>query len=172
MTGARITATFNDGGLSKGLRRAQAVMHNTTAMMATIAVGMRANTQKRFDHGVDPQGRTWAPLNSAYAATKSSSGGILIGLGMRGGLMGSLSIDASPNTATVGTNKVYGAIHQFGGTIRPRNAKALVFRLGAHFVRVKAVTIPARPYLGFSTADQTTAEDAIDSYVGRALRGS
>jgi hypothetical protein len=30
-------------------------------------------------------------------------------------------------TVQIGTNKVYGAIHQFGGTIRPKNLRGLLF---------------------------------------------
>jgi len=64
--------------------------------------------------------------------------------------------------AEVGPQAVYGAIHEFGGTIVPRNAQALAFwsspgklkggagkNVGAASVLVitKSVTIPKRPYL-------------------------
>ena len=42
------------------------------------------------------------------------------------------------------------AVHQFGGTIKPKSGKLLAFR--GHVA--KSVTIPARPYLGLSDADQ------------------
>jgi phage gpG-like protein len=52
-------------------------------------------------------------------------------------------------TAVVGTNMVYAAIHEFGGTIRAKNAEFLAFRLdGGRYVMTKEVQIPARPYLG------------------------
>lgn len=42
----------------------------------------------------------------------------------------------------------YARIHELGGTIKPKNGKALHFRADdGTFVTVKQVTIPARPYL-------------------------
>jgi phage gpG-like protein len=43
---------------------------------------------------------------------------------------------------------VYARIHELGGTIKPKTAKALRFRLDdGTFVVVQQVTMPARPYL-------------------------
>lgn len=43
---------------------------------------------------------------------------------------------------------VYARIHELGGVIKPKNAKALRFRLDdGTFAVVKQVKIPARPYL-------------------------
>lgn len=53
-------------------------------------------------------------------------------------------------TVEVGSNLVHAAIHQFGGVIRPRAAKLLMFR--GHVA--KSVDIPARPYLGLSKEDE------------------
>jgi HK97 gp10 family phage protein len=48
----------------------------------------------------------------------------------------------------VGTNVIYAAIHEFGGVIRAKNAKALRFRTkDGQWHTVKSVTIPARPYM-------------------------
>ena len=41
----------------------------------------------------------------------------------------------------------YALIHELGGTIVPKRAKALVFEIGGEVVRVMKVVIPARPYL-------------------------
>ena len=50
--------------------------------------------------------------------------------------------------AVVGTDLVYAAIHEFGGTIVPRTAKALVFQTrDGNWVRTQKVRIPKRPYL-------------------------
>jgi len=42
---------------------------------------------------------------------------------------------------------VYALIHELGGVVKPKNAKALAFEIDGEFVTVKQVTIPARPYL-------------------------
>lgn len=48
----------------------------------------------------------------------------------------------------VGTDIVYGPIHEFGGIITPKNASALVFEVGGRKVFARMVRMPARPYLG------------------------
>lgn len=47
----------------------------------------------------------------------------------------------------VGTDLEYAAIHEFGGEIRPRRARALVFEINGEVVVTQLVRIPARPYL-------------------------
>jgi phage gpG-like protein len=45
------------------------------------------------------------------------------------------------------SNVVYARIHELGGTIRPRTAKVLKFRIDGRWYSAKSVVIPARPYL-------------------------
>jgi phage gpG-like protein len=48
----------------------------------------------------------------------------------------------------VGTNVIYAAIHEFGGVIKAKKAKALRFKTkDGNWVFTKSVTIPARPYM-------------------------
>ena len=47
----------------------------------------------------------------------------------------------------VGTDVIYAAIHEFGGVITPKKAKALAFEIGGELIFAKSVHIPARPYL-------------------------
>lgn len=44
------------------------------------------------------------------------------------------------------TAVIYAAVHEFGATIKARNAPFLVFEYQGHLVRVKSVTIKARPH--------------------------
>lgn len=171
MTGARVTAKLDDKEALAAFARLRDVGFVGQGLMRAIGVGLVANTQGRFDKGVDPDGRAWKGLNPAYAALKKGPG-ILREAGMRGGLQGSITFQVSGTSIEVGTNKVYGAVHQFGATIVPKQAKALVFRMGSGggLVHAKKVTIPARPYLGFSEADRITVLDAIDVAIKRALR--
>jgi len=79
-------------------------------------------------------------------------------LGVRtGSLLRSITVDESglPHVVEVGTPLVYGPPHEFGATIRPRAARALVFRVGprAHLGRgevrtARQVTLPARSFIG------------------------
>lgn len=72
--------------------------------------------------------------------------------------------------ATVGTNEIYAAQVEFGGTITPKNAKMLhwVDKSGQHHF-AKSVTQPARPYLR-PALDQNM--DAAANEIGAALRAA
>jgi phage gpG-like protein len=76
-----------------------------------------------------------------------------LGIGS-GDLMRSISTrlitSGSRINAQIGTFKYklkYAAIHEYGGTIYPKNKKALRFNAGGKFFTVKKVTIPERSYL-------------------------
>jgi len=69
-----------------------------------------------------------------------------------GQLAASVQPYSDNDQALVGTNKVYAAIQQYGGVIKPKTKRAL--RFGG--VVVRQVTIPARPFL------HLTAEDSQD----------
>lgn len=47
----------------------------------------------------------------------------------------------------IGSNVVYARIHELGGEIVPRRAKALKFQIGDKWVTTQKVVMPARPYL-------------------------
>lgn len=49
--------------------------------------------------------------------------------------------------SVVGTNVVYGAIHEFGGVILPVNKQALHFKVKDQWVTTKQVIMPKRSYL-------------------------
>lgn len=177
MTGVSIQVEVDDAEVQAGVRQLLRLTGNLTPLMRAIGVGLVRNTQDRFAEGRDPEGKTWQSLNPAYAAIKRGPG-ILRDSGMRGGLMGSITFATSggPRAAelTIGTNKVYGAIHQFGGTIRPKKPGGLLILRtpgGAVWGAARKVTIPARPYLGFSDADRDSVLDVLGVFVGRALRG-
>ncbi len=175
MAGVSIQVQIDDGEVQSRLRALSTLGQNLIPVMRAIGVGLVRNTQDRFQDGRDPEGRAWAPLNPAYAALKRGPG-ILRESGMRGGLMGSITFETTGGAHSaelrIGTNKIYGAIHQLGGVIRPKNAKGLLFfRSGGKiWGAAKSVTIPARPYLGFSDKDLETTRDVLEVFVGRALR--
>jgi phage gpG-like protein len=62
-----------------------------------------------------------------------------------------------PRAIEVGTDLVYGPVHEFGATIKASGKPYLVFQLPAgNWVSVKKVTIPPRPFIGpaFDRASQ------------------
>jgi len=97
---------------------------------------------------------------------KSSGKKTLVGLGMRGGLMGSIHYQIDGNTVTVMPDKrPYAAIHQFGGTIKAKNAKNLKFKVNGQWVSKKQVVIPARPYMLIQKEDEARIKELLAKYI-------
>lgn len=67
----------------------------------------------------------------------------------------------------IGTNVVYAAIQEFGGTITPRRAPFLRFQIDGEWISARSVRIPAHPYMR-PTFDEDS--DEAKREVGAALR--
>jgi len=159
MTGATIEVRIKDKELRAAFKRLQKSSGGSSAMMRAVGMGLVGNVQRRLGSGVLAAG--WPALNPAYAAGKRNRN-ILV---ESGGLRGSLSEEAGKDYARVGTNKIYAAIHQFGGVIRPKGSGHLAFALGGSFVKAKSVTIPARPFLTIEKEDEEMVRDIIFHYL-------
>ena len=85
-----------------------------------------------------------------------------------------ITVIGRPGTgsAQVGPQAIYGAIHEFGGVIRPVRAKALAFTLpDGTFVLTQKVTMPARPYLGPAVeAARPQATGIVEDELRRLVR--
>lgn len=57
------------------------------------------------------------------------------------------------------------AVHQFGATIVPVEKQFLRFEVGEKVVFAKQVTIPARPYLGFSEETAQQIDDVFGDWL-------
>lgn len=89
-------------------------------------------TKRRITRGVDPDGKPF--IRSKYPG-KAGQRGKLKG---RGNLRRSVAYTMLSDTSgVVGSNRIYGRIHQFGGVIRPRNAKMLAIPLTAKARRLR-----------------------------------
>ncbi|MGN7870981.1 phage virion morphogenesis protein [Paracoccus sp. 22332] len=120
---------------------------------------------------------------SASIAAKGMLQNLVAILRARGRLAGSINYAATNDEARIGSAVEYAAIHQLGGAIKQPDRLAKIYRkreadgkIGRRFVRKseadvvtdvtipgRVITIPARPYLGLSAADETAIlEDAVD----------
>lgn len=165
MAGATLTVDIEDRAVSRAFDQLSRIMRNTTPVMSAIGTGLVASTHRRFVSQTDPDGNPWAALNPEYAEGKRNSR-ILT---ESGGLRDSITAAPSRTSVQVGTNKIYAAIHQMGGVIKPKGDGRLAFRIGDRLVRPTSVTIPARPYLGISTEDETMIGDTIFGFLNRRL---
>jgi phage virion morphogenesis protein len=165
MTGITFTVSANDE-ISRALKAlAEQDGGLAKASLKNIGELVVRQTRARFAQQIGPNGEAWKALNPEYAAAKKGPGI----LRESGQLAASIIWQLDGDNLRIGTNKVYGAIHQFGGKIVPRTAGALMFRIGGRLVIAKAVTIPARPYLGISASDASAIIEVIEDHVEMLL---
>lgn len=138
---------------------------NTKPMMDEIATYGVNSTKQRFKAGIDPDGNKWPKS----MRVQMNQGGIT--LVDKGHLRSSITAFANNATASWGTNKVYGPIHQFGGIIKPINTKHLKFKIpGLGFKTVDQVTIPKRPYLGINANDEAEIASIVLDHFEEGLK--
>lgn len=166
MSGVAISITVDDRQVRKQFDGLARLMDNTTPVMAAIGTGLVEGTHQRFITQTDPDGAAWAPLNRDYAEGKRNSR-ILTESGR---LRDSITDHASAREVHVGTNVIYAAIHQLGGTIVPKNATHLYFRMGGRLIKADKVTLPARPFLGISRDDETMISETVFEFLERYAR--
>lgn len=114
-------------------------------------VGSEIESQVRrrlSDEKESPDGVPWIDWTDAYAATRHGGHSLLQS---QGDLLDSLTHQVSDDQVEVGTNLVYGAIHQFGGD-----------EVG--------MAIPARPYLGLSTGNQSDLDALLEDWIRTRIR--
>lgn len=113
--------------LQDKLERLSKALENKTPLLRRIANTMQNTIEESFDKQASPFGEKWKP-NAPKTLQKKRGNKILIQSGL---LSQSFTQKVTGNSAQVGTNKSYAAIHQFGG------------KAG----RGKKVSIPARPFI-------------------------
>lgn len=149
--------------LASALRR----IEDPTDLFNAIGVKMSASTQERFDTETDPEGNPWpASLRALTEGGKT--------LTDTAQLARSITHEADRTGVDIGTNLIYAAIHQFGGTIRAKTAKGLKFRrIGDNAdTIVKSVTMPRRAYLGIDQDDLAEIEFLAGEFIANALGGT
>ena len=132
----------------KGLTgRMLARAQQTQGMAEEIGEMLVSSTQQRFEDQRGPDGKPWKPSKRA----EQEGGQTLVDTA---GMKNSIGYEASPTAVAVGTNKIYGAIHQKGGQAG----------------RGRKVTIPARPFLGITGEDTKAAQEIIQDHLAGAIR--
>lgn len=166
MAGAQIK--IDDAEVMGAIRKLIELSGNMTGALKNAGEYERQSTIDRIEAEKTPEGTPFTPLNPLYAETKKGPG-ILRG---ESGDLASIVYQLGQDEVEVGTNSNHGAIHQFGGTIKPKNAAALVFEMGGQTFKVKSVKIPARPYVGISAADREELLAIFQDYIVEASGGA
>lgn len=118
--------------------------------MQEVAATLEDAAEQAFADERAPTGEPWEKLSDNYLKQnpKRAEGQIL--QVSAGGLAASIESDYGNDWALIGSNKVYAAIHQFGGTPDMPAAPA---------------GIPARPYLGLDEQSQTDLLDILGEFL-------
>jgi len=150
-------------GLEKMVSSAIHQLSNSQELMEAVGEAWVSGTIERFEQGVGPDGEAW----KASRRAEEEGGQTLV---KDSHLKSSINSEASPSTVFVGTsNEVYGAIHQFGGEIKPKSGSKLAFEVGGKKVFANKVDIPARPYIGISEEDQEEAKAMVTAFMQEAF---
>lgn len=161
MSGVKLHIDIDDRRIQQVLSRLIETGQNLAPVMEDIATYGETSTQGRFRTETAPDGSKWKP---------NRRGGKILKQQMH--LLDSIVSDFGADFAEWGTDTsvIYGAIHQFGGEIRPKNKSALFFRLpDGTGRRVKKVTIPARPFLGINAEDEQNIIDIVINNINASL---
>lgn len=129
MAGLSFHIDINDQAAQEALAGLESRGINLEPAMDEIGSMLVADTLNNFEHGTAPDGTPWTPSQRVLEAQGAAQ--TLVDSGR---LWASMTHAAGHNYVDVGTNVVYGAIHQLSG------------KAG----RGLAATIPARPFLGVS----------------------
>jgi len=157
-----------DGNMSKAVLVAEAIGGVDFADVLDVhgALGV-SQTQRRITQDqTAPDGTAWVEHSQGYKATRSGSQGLLHS---EGDLVTSMDHVSGSDEVSWGSPLVYAAINQCGGTIKPKNAKALFFMMGGGMVAASEVHMPARPFLGMSNDDAREHEETLLHFMGELL---
>ncbi len=159
---------------------------NASPVMASVAGIMHDAVMENFAQAGRPK---WLGLKPATLAQKRKLGYSEQPLIRRGRLASSITQKSDGNSAIVGTNLKYAAIHQFGGGIdMPARSQQAYFRqgkdgsIGHRFVRksqsnfaqwhtrgAHSVNMPARPFLSLTEADEEKIVRKVSDYLRQVI---
>ncbi|WP_334128277.1 phage virion morphogenesis protein [Sneathiella sp.] len=131
---------------------------DTTPLMQEIGEELRTSVDFRFENEEDPDGNAWLPISRDGPILQKSAR-----------LRRSITYKATRRKVRVGTNVIYAGVHQYGAVIKPKSAARLAFKIGDRMIFAKQVTIPARPYLGFSQDDFEAIREIAMDFLRRRL---
>lgn len=185
MAGATLTFDYQDA-LST-LLATHAALSDPTPLLSDMGEKLLEFHQQRFRDQTAPDGTPWAPLSARYKKRKRKNPDKILTLD--GPLRNTLRWQIAAQELLFGTDRPYGAIHQFGGTIempaRSQQAYYQQDRIAAgdhrfvrksksdfaqwHTLPAYKITIPAREWLGVSAQEGDRLVELARNYLQRSL---
>ncbi|MCC4259195.1 phage virion morphogenesis protein [Pseudomonas aestusnigri] len=144
MAGARVELELDSQSAIAALREALQLLQEPQRLQRDIGEHLINSTRDRFRDERGPDGEAWQALSPRYLANKEPNPGKI--LQRSGHLARQISYQIQDGDLFVGTDRIYGATHQFG-------AKQGQFGKTSRGGPIPWGTIAARPFLGVSDSD-------------------
>lgn len=140
-------------------------LQHSKRLYTALGETLRTIHKKRFEQEQrSPDGQAWQALSPHYARHKRGEK-ILVGQGY---LKNTLRYNVTSHHVEFGSDRPYARLHQYGGTIRPKNARVL--KLG-NYGYAKQITIPARAWLGLNDNNRELLLQKTEHYLQSLLGG-
>lgn len=154
MAGSMLDVVIDDSAVGKALDELAQRLSDLSTPLNDIGEYLHQSTDERFQRKVAPDGSPWAPLSATTLARKKGPGI----LREKGTLQDTLRKQVSNNELAFGTDRPYGAVHQFG---QKKGASGTT----GNGRPIPWGDIPAREYLGLSVDDETEILMIIQDYL-------
>lgn len=180
---ARRAVEYEVRGLDETLDDLEAILANAREMAAIhldVAQTVRGWQVRHFDKAEDSSGRSWAPHSELTQALRGDVSAQL--LQDTGALKASIALKFAHGRGwSIGTAKVYAAVHQYGAVIRPKRHQHLFipargagrtrsFSTAEGVVAITRARIPAREFLYLNPEER---EELVEIYASEvASRGT
>ena len=140
-------------GLEARIRAVAAGLGDTRPLLEALGAELESQTKRRIaEEKTSPIGESWPDWDPDYAKTRHSGQSLLQA---DGGLLDSVLSVVHPDLVETGSNLVYAALHQFGGTSdMPPGPRA----------------VEARPWAGVSPENEADLEAIVMQFAGAHLR--
>lgn len=154
MAGAMLDVVIESSQVGKALEELGHRLDDFTTPLDDIGEYLHQSTDERFRQKVAPDGTPWAPLSPVTLARKKGTGI----LREKGTLQDTLRKQVTSTELAFGTDRPYGAVHQFG---QKKGASGKTGNGGS----IPWGDIPAREYLGLSADDEAEVLHIIRRYL-------
>ena len=178
MSGAMIDVKIEDKEIREVLNLLGRRTQDLKPAFSIIGEIVRTSIVRNFEKSGRP--RKWKAHSETSKKRRGAGAKILQDQGAAGGLSGSIHYKASADKVKIGTNKAYGAVHQYGakkgsfGIFAVNIQSHLRKAVSGKSYKVKAHTrktalpwgdIPARPFLMVQDEDWTEILAALNDYI-------
>ncbi|HBD91804.1 MAG TPA: phage virion morphogenesis protein [Gemmobacter sp.] len=194
MAGVTFSFEVDDSETSAALAAIIGRIEQRRGFYRAVGQLLADSARENFRKQAGPDGKPWQRLRPATIKRRQSLGQVPLTIlrsntkAKQSSLVGSLNFTSDNDAARLGTPVPYGAIHQFGGTIAIPARKGRIYRhydpntltLGRKFVSSDSegaratevdipaytITMPARPFLGISPADEKEIIALAEDWLG------